>query len=61
MVDMGDLICPDGTCVPVVGNVFTYWDNNHLTVEYVRSLAPLFAERVEEALRADGAGFPVGS
>ncbi|MFF0903944.1 UNVERIFIED_CONTAM: acyltransferase family protein [Kocuria sp. CPCC 205316] len=61
MVDMGDLICPDGTCAPVVGNVFTYWDNNHLTVEYVRTLAPLFAERVEEALLADGAGLPVGS
>ncbi|MFI7493212.1 acyltransferase family protein, partial [Kocuria sp. M4R2S49] len=61
MVDMGDLICPDGTCAPVVGNVFTYWDNNHLTVEYVRTLAPVFAERVEAALRADRAGLPAGS
>ncbi|GEO93879.1 acyltransferase [Kocuria turfanensis] len=54
MVDMGDLICPDGRCPPVVGNVYTYWDNNHLTVEYVRTLAPMFVERVREALAADG-------
>ncbi|KUG62206.1 hypothetical protein AVL61_03840 [Kocuria rosea subsp. polaris] len=60
LVDLGDLICPDGTCTPVVGNVFTYWDNNHLTVEYVRTLAPMFAERVEAALHADRAGFPAG-
>ncbi len=60
MVDLGDLVCPDGTCTPVIGNVFTYWDNNHLTVEYVRTLAPMFAERVEAALRADGAPVPAG-
>ena len=59
MVDLGDLICPDGTCDPVIGNVYTYWDNNHLTVEYVTTLAPMFAERVESALRADGVGPPV--
>lgn len=58
-VDLGDLICPGGTCDPVIGNVYTYWDNNHLTVEYVGTLAPMFAERVETALRADGAGPPV--
>ncbi|WP_083665090.1 acyltransferase family protein [Kocuria sp. CNJ-770] len=54
MVDMGDLICPDGRCPPVVGNVYTYWDSNHLTVEYVRTLAPMFVERVRDALAADG-------
>src|SRR5687767_8293536 len=41
-VDMNDLICPDGQCSPVIGNVYTYWDNNHLTSEYVQSLTPMF-------------------
>ncbi|MEB2529093.1 acyltransferase family protein [Kocuria rosea] len=57
MVDLGDLICPEGTCVPVIGNVYTYWDNNHLTVEYVRTLAPMFTQRVQEALTSDGAPY----
>ncbi|MCJ8506279.1 acyltransferase [Kocuria flava] len=54
-VDMGDLVCPGGTCPPVIGNVWTYWDNNHLTAEYVGTLAPEFARRAEQALAADGA------
>lgn len=49
-LDMNDLICPEGVCVPVVGNVRLYWDNNHLTPDYVRSLAPMLAERAESAL-----------
>ena len=56
-VDMGDLICPDGRCTPAIGNVYTYWDGNHLTPDYVRSLAPMFVERVDRALAE--AGFPV--
>ena len=54
---MNDLICPDGRCAPVVGNVYTYWDGNHLTPDYVRTLAPIFVDRVNRALTEDG--FPV--
>ncbi|MEX5273385.1 MULTISPECIES: acyltransferase family protein [Kocuria] len=53
-VDMGDLICPDGMCAPVIGNVIVYWDNNHLTQNYVRSLSPFFVERAEKALTENG-------
>ena len=56
-VDMNDLICPDGRCAPVVGNVYTYWDGNHLTPDYVRTLAPMFVDRVNRALTEDGFPF----
>jgi peptidoglycan/LPS O-acetylase OafA/YrhL len=53
-VDMTDLVCPDGACLPVVGNVYVYWDDNHLTVPYVESLSARFADRFREALASDG-------
>ena len=57
-VDMDDLICPDGGCPPVIGNVYTYRDDNHLTATYIRSMQDAFDERVDAAERAaaeDGA------
>jgi hypothetical protein len=53
-MELTDFICPDGTCRPVIGNVYVYWDDNHLTVPYVESLAGLFAERFQAALATDG-------
>ena len=50
-IDLTDLVCPDGQCVPSVGNVWVYLDDNHLTRSYAATLAPAFAER----LRAAGA------
>lgn len=51
---LNDLVCADGVCRPTVGNVRVYWDNNHLTPDYIRTLAPMFAERAEAALAEDG-------
>ena len=50
-LDLTDLICPDGTCTPSVGNVWVYLDDNHLTRSYAATLAPALGER----LRAAGA------
>ena len=55
-LDLTDLICPDGVCVPSVGNVWVYLDDNHLTRSYAATLAPALGER----LRAAGA-WPQGS
>jgi peptidoglycan/LPS O-acetylase OafA/YrhL len=52
--EMNDVICPAQRCTPVVGNVYTYWDTNHVSPEYVRSASGIFAQRFEEALAADG-------
>jgi len=54
-VDLTDLICPHGSCVPSVGNVWVYLDDNHLTRSYAATLAPALGER----LRAAGA-WPTG-
>lgn len=53
-LDMNDLICPEGRCSPEIGRVIVYWDNNHLTQTYVRSLVPMFIDRAVQQLRTDG-------
>jgi hypothetical protein len=50
-IDLTDLVCPHGACVPSVGNVWVYLDDNHLTRSYAATLAPALGER----LRAAGA------
>lgn len=46
LMDMSDFICADGTCPAVVGNVYVYKDDNHLTKTYVQSMIPMFEERL---------------
>lgn len=38
--------CTDTYCPPIVGNILVYRDNNHMTVEYARFIAPLLDEAV---------------
>lgn len=45
-MDMSDFICADGTCPAVVGNVYVYKDDNHLTKTYVQTMIPMFEERL---------------
>ncbi|MFJ4026338.1 acyltransferase family protein [Paenarthrobacter sp. NPDC089989] len=46
LMDMSDFICEQGTCPAVVGNVYVYKDDNHLTKTYVQSMIPMFEERL---------------
>ncbi|MDK1278856.1 MULTISPECIES: acyltransferase family protein [unclassified Arthrobacter] len=50
LVDMTDMICPGGNCVPLVGNVYVYMDSNHLTTTYTSSMADEFDRRFHAAL-----------
>jgi hypothetical protein len=50
LLDMTDLICPEGTCQPVIGNVYVYLDHNHLTADYVRTMSYEFEKRFHAAL-----------
>lgn len=50
LVDLSHAVCPQGWCTPVVGNVHVFLDDNHLTADYARSLAPF----LEEELRQGG-------
>lgn len=49
-VDVNDGICPDGVCKPQTGGLVTYYDTNHLTAPYMRSLAQIFASQVSEGV-----------
>ncbi|MBT2514325.1 acyltransferase family protein [Arthrobacter sp. ISL-30] len=46
LMDLSDFICARGTCPAVVGNVYVYKDDNHLTKTYVQSMIPMFQERL---------------
>ena len=48
LLDMTDLVCPDGLCVPVVGSVRVYLDDNHLTASYAESMSTEFDRRFHE-------------
>ena len=50
VVDLDDLLCPDGTCQPVIGGVVTFFDASHLTATYSRTLAPALRARIAKAL-----------
>lgn len=50
LMDMTDLLCPDGTCRPVVGNVYVYMDSNHLTTTYTASTGTEFDRRFHAAV-----------
>ncbi|WP_088289003.1 acyltransferase family protein [Kineosporia sp. A_224] len=49
-VDTHDLLCPDGTCRPVVGGVVTLFDGSHYTATYAATMAPVLDERIRRAL-----------
>lgn len=40
-VDTAGWYCPGETCPPVIGNVYVYRDQHHISNAYARSLAPL--------------------
>jgi peptidoglycan/LPS O-acetylase OafA/YrhL len=48
-IDMTDFLCPAGRCPGVIGNVFVYLDDNHLTNTYTASMAPILDQRLADA------------
>lgn len=54
-VNLTDLVCPDGNCPSVIGNVYTYMDANHISKSYIDTATPNFIDRFEPAVeRAEG-------
>ena len=49
-LDLTDLICPEGLCRPVVGNVHVFFDPHHLTWTYARTMAPALETRLPGTL-----------
>jgi peptidoglycan/LPS O-acetylase OafA/YrhL len=50
--DLTPLFCTDTRCPVVVGNDLVYRDDNHLTVSYARTLAPVLSALADHALAA---------
>jgi len=46
VLDLTDFFCPGDRCPPIIGNVFVYRDGHHITATYMRTLAPMLAERL---------------
>lgn len=46
MLDMTDYLCTPTVCSGVVGNMFVYIDDNHLTMEYSATMGPVFTQRL---------------
>jgi hypothetical protein len=49
-VDTTDLFCGTERCPVIVGNTLVYVDENHMTLEYSRALAPVAGAVADRAL-----------
>ncbi len=49
-IDMRDAYCVNGVCPTIIGNMNVYFDSNHVTTAYSRSVAPFFSQRVLDAI-----------
>lgn len=47
-VDLTDFFCDDTTCHAVVGGALVYWDANHMSAQFSRTLAPFLLEQVQD-------------
>lgn len=54
-VDLTPYICPDELCSTVIGNVYVYLDNNHLTGTYAATLSPMLRSQLTENVLGAGA------
>lgn len=49
-IDLHSNFCDDAGCHVVIGGVVTFFDNNHLTLTYARTLAPFLERALDEAI-----------
>ena len=48
--DLTELFCTAERCPVIIGNTLVYFDQNHLTAEYSRALAPAIGALADRAL-----------
>jgi peptidoglycan/LPS O-acetylase OafA/YrhL len=56
-----DVLCPDGHCYPMMGNIILYRDDDHLTGEFTATMGPWFEPKIEEALAKKTSDTPPAS
>lgn len=49
-MDLNDVVCPQGTCPPVIGKVNVWIDNSHLTARFSSTTGAAFDRRMRQAL-----------
>ncbi|MEJ5919593.1 acyltransferase family protein [Corynebacterium sp. H78] len=52
-VDFTDVFCDDNRCPAVIGNVYVYRDNNHVSVTFAKTLATELDRQVNSFLKED--------
>jgi peptidoglycan/LPS O-acetylase OafA/YrhL len=48
--DFSDYLCDEKLCPPVLGNVYVYMDDNHLSATYLRTLSPVLERKIKQSL-----------
>jgi peptidoglycan/LPS O-acetylase OafA/YrhL len=48
-IDMTDMLCPQGQCEGVIGNVYVYLDDNHVSATYSASMSSILDQRISRA------------
>jgi peptidoglycan/LPS O-acetylase OafA/YrhL len=56
-----DVLCPDGRCLPMMGNVFVYRDADHLNGTFTTTMAPWLTEQIDRTLEAKTQDTPPAS
>lgn len=49
VLNYSDLVCPDNLCPPEIGNIYTYFDHDHITATYLQTVGPYFVPRFLQA------------
>lgn len=49
-LDMNDLICPNGRCFNIIGNVVVWRDRHHIAAHYAETLGVPLADRLHRAI-----------
>lgn len=47
-IDMTRFYCRDQKCPQIIGHVFVYRDDNHITSTYIRTLAPMLWQKIQQ-------------
>jgi len=58
LIGFRDLMCGARACFPVIGNVVVYFNRDHVTATFARTLGPVLVDRVQEAISEARRGGP---
>jgi peptidoglycan/LPS O-acetylase OafA/YrhL len=46
LIDLSDFFCDTTTCYAAIGGALVYWDRDHMSAQFSRSLAPYLLDRI---------------